>query len=769
MPLAGKEEQATELKKRPAVLEASLFTKVVDWLAAMRAILRHAPEELTSWWVATPAGEVLLEIVNDKEEHWCSKIAKEEGNLRVKCLERLGLARECLRPEGCSFRCEQGGIISAVPILVGETPVAHMGLCLSLAESDLTVEQKASLETLLTEARQMPSLEVVGDPAAQVQLKRAMRLFSSLSRVVSGSRMEASLEYLSVLAETAQLVVSSLDLSEVLGTIVRRSRALLDVDNLALYLFNRGQQALELAASATTDADLSEPSIVAVSRGITGKCYQSGVPFGASDIEESSNLDDVEVPKGVKSFLAVPMLDYGEVRGVVVAYARERQDWDEGETRYLQALGSLVIVASRSYQLNSAVRRRISELETLHKVSRSIASTLDLRRVLELVSEASVRALNASGALLYMYDEASGKLSPEAAFGVGEHFLSARQLDPAAERVAITHDPLMEREADKHPEHGQVYRGLAKSILSVPLTVKNEFLGTLTVYDRLGENGVVAPFEEDDLRLLLTFAGQAAIAIENARLFTNVQRAQEAARKAELELAEAEKLAALGAITASLAHEIRNPMAAIGGLARRLVKLLPADDTHRRYAETIQQEASRLLDLLSSTLDFARGPKPNYELVRPERFLLEPLDLVEELFASRDIKVKRELAPNLPELRADVNGLKQAFLNLYQNAAEAMPEGGTLTVTARASNSRLQVKVRDTGQGIDEELLPKIFQPFVTSKQSGTGLGLALVSHLIRQHGGKLDVSSEVGKGTEFRISLPIRLDIEPAFATEKG
>jgi len=760
-------------------LPASLFTRMVDWLSAMRALLRQAPDELTSWWVTGPEGDVLVEIINDKRAHWCSRFTMVEGEPDVNCDERWELTRRCEETEGCTFKCTGGGMVSVVPVRAGEETVAYLGLCAAPAEKSTGQPEGKTLSRLAAPLASGAVGESVADPHLRRQLKRAMRLFAALSRVVSttgGSEPPAGSDYLTVLAETAQLVVSSLDLGEVLSTLTRRSAELLGVDNLAFYFLRREEGMLELASSSNPRPDLSEGASIPAGRGLVGLCYQSGVPFSLANLEEEIGpgapkesplriLRPSELPEAVKACLAVPMLDYGEVRGVVCAYSATLRQWREWESRYLQALGSLAIVAERSSQLNAAIRRRLSELETLHNISRSIATTLDLDKLLTLVAESSVKALNASGSVLYMYDNSTGKLSAAAAFGLGEYFARQHLTDPAAERVANTHEAVLQKRADKHPDYRHVYKGIATSVLCVPLMAKGEFLGALAVYDKLGEGAEAVPFEEDDLRLLSTFAGQASIALENARLFSNVQKAQEAARKAQLDLAESEKLAALGALTASLAHEIRNPMASIGGLARRLVKLLPEDDPNRRYAELIQSETSRLLELLRSTLDFARGPKPRYSLERPETFLLEPLELVNELLKTSKVKTVTRLAPNLPEMLCDVNGLKQAFLNLYQNAAEAMPEGGTLTVSARASKSQLQVEVADTGEGIPEDVKPRLFQPFFTSKQSGTGLGLSLVSHIIKQHGGTISVESETGKGTVFKITLPIRQGGQPDFA----
>jgi hypothetical protein len=259
----------------------------------------------------------------------------------------------------------------------------------------------------------------------------------------------------------------------------------------------------------------------------------------------------------------------------------------------------------------------------------------------------------------------------------------------------------------------------------------------------------------DNIQLLDTLARQAALTIDNALTYQDLQKAQR-------ELVSAERLVAVGEMAARVSHEIRNPLATIGGFARSVLKKPEDINSVKRKTEVVVKEIARLEELLNDLLDMAR----------PRVLSLEPQsinEIVEHaiLLADADLKangaaVERELAPDLPKVPCDRSRLLQAFLNTIRNGAQAMPNGGTMCVRTNllqrgpSSPAFVQIHIADSGTGISARAMKQVFDPFFSTKVSGSGLGLAVTKRIIQDHGGQIDLDSEEGKGTTFTFSLPV-------------
>lgn len=232
-------------------------------------------------------------------------------------------------------------------------------------------------------------------------------------------------------------------------------------------------------------------------------------------------------------------------------------------------------------------------------------------------------------------------------------------------------------------------------------------------------------------------------------------------KRMEERMRQADRLAAIGRLAANLAHEIRNPLAAVTGAIEQMGQELPLDDTQKRLMQIVLKESSRLNQIVSEFLQYARPSPLRRQPVNLAELLEEVVGLLECHPLSAKVKIAREYGPELPVL-VDANQLRQAVWNLALNAVQAMPEGGELTVGARALNgtgSRLFVWVADTGHGIGSADLPHIFEPFYSTKPDGTGLGLAVVHRVVQDHGGEVEVKSVPGAGSTFTLRLPMAPD----------
>ena len=219
----------------------------------------------------------------------------------------------------------------------------------------------------------------------------------------------------------------------------------------------------------------------------------------------------------------------------------------------------------------------------------------------------------------------------------------------------------------------------------------------------------------------------------------------------------AERLYALGQLSAGLAHEVRNPLASIEGAAAILQKEPGTEERRHEFLEIIQKECRRLNRLLTNFLDFAKPRLPQYQAVEVGQVLDSVISLAAHAIGRKAIRLRKDLPPNPPILECDPEQLKQVLLNLTINAIQAMPDGGEIVLAAQQQGEKILIQVRDQGSGISPANLDKTFDPFFTTKENGTGLGLPVAHQIVSQHGGVLSVENNVDKGTTFSVLLPLQ------------
>jgi signal transduction histidine kinase/iron only hydrogenase large subunit-like protein len=264
------------------------------------------------------------------------------------------------------------------------------------------------------------------------------------------------------------------------------------------------------------------------------------------------------------------------------------------------------------------------------------------------------------------------------------------------------------------------------------------------VYWGLAENEMCLPYLIDQLE-------------EN---LSRLAQSHKDLRETQQQLIQSEKMASVGQLAAGVAHEINNPLGTILLYSHMILEKLEQKDSRREELDTIAKEATRCRDIVRGLLDFARQRKLQVENVDVNKILEEGLSLVAAQPAFQKVEIAKTLDPCLPATEGDPSQLKEVFLNILSNAGEAMPEGGRVTVVSRfreTGSNPIEIMIRDTGQGIPQENLNKLFMPFFTTKKigQGTGLGLAIAYGIVKMHRGAIEVQSKVGEGTTFWVKLP--------------
>jgi signal transduction histidine kinase len=272
----------------------------------------------------------------------------------------------------------------------------------------------------------------------------------------------------------------------------------------------------------------------------------------------------------------------------------------------------------------------------------------------------------------------------------------------------------------------------------------------------------IARVQTGDLTAKVGFAGRRDEIGQLGRDFNEMveqlrRNREELQRLYLTQMSRAEHLATLGELAAGLAHEIRNPLAGIAGVIEIIGKELPASSPNREVLEEVRREVRRIQDILSDLLDYAR-PKPSQVHADDLNATVEhAVALARQQVLSRPIEIEFLPAPGLPPVEHDPAQIHQVLLNLLLNAIQAIPEQGRIDVSLAAEEPFAVIRIADSGPGIRPEVLPNIFRPFFTTKGQGTGLGLSLAARITEDHGGRIDVESQMGKGTAFSVRLPLR------------
>jgi len=295
----------------------------------------------------------------------------------------------------------------------------------------------------------------------------------------------------------------------------------------------------------------------------------------------------------------------------------------------------------------------------------------------------------------------------------------------------------------------------AYSFATVPLMGKGTVIGVILVDNLYNQN----PITEEDIRCLSMFANQAGLAIENASLYRNLKEVHQELKETQNLLIHREKIAALGELSNSIAHEIKNPLVSIGGFARRLHRAIPDDAPEKRYTQTIMIEVARLEKILTDISNYTRDESLSFKECDLRKVLEDSLSMIQERIDTGGIELVKEFSEEIPQINGDYFQLKQAFFNLINNAYQAMRGQGRLSLRlhpfAKNGAYYVRVEVEDTGGGMDPENLHNIFNPFYTTRDSSLGLGLPIIHKIITSHRGQIEVDNYPGAGVTFLITLP--------------
>ena len=399
---------------------------------------------------------------------------------------------------------------------------------------------------------------------------------------------------------------------------------------------------------------------------------------------------------------------------------------------------------------NQLLRRDIDALRSLAVSLKSIGNIKDMDEEYKVVLNLAIDSLSGDIGSLFLSGD-DGSLNVRAAFDSKGTSLEEDEDTPrlAAELVMKTQEATVLKEpTDEIP-----FRKTTNSILAAPLIIERKLDGVLVL-----ERSKAHPaFSEKDLVIAKIFATTIALAEENFKLFRDSKKTYGELLDAQKQLIRLEKLASLGHLTAGIAHEIKNPLTVVTGLLG-LTRRKLEDEAIVRDIEMCLRNCERINKIIKNLRNLYTPSRASYQPVNLNAVLEEALSLTALRSDFRAIALEKDLLTEEPHVSGDESQILQVFINLLNNAIQAMPKGGRLIVQTLSEDDTALVFVRDTGVGIPDENLSRLFDPFFTTHQAGegTGLGLTISSTIVANHGGVIEVSSEPGEGTIFTLRFPL-------------
>jgi signal transduction histidine kinase len=469
----------------------------------------------------------------------------------------------------------------------------------------------------------------------------------------------------------------------------------------------------------------------------------------------------------VRTMLGVPMLRDGSLIGAFALWKSEVEPFTDRQIELVETITDQAMIAIENTRLFRDLQARIEELQALGEVGQAVSSTLDVEQVLTTVVSRAVQLSGTDGGVIYEYDDATGEFLVRATRNLGDELIEALHATPirlgegAVGQAAALREPVEvadAREGEFRVQYGSAHvreaieRSGMRALLAVPLLREDGILGGLVL-----QRTTPGAFAREVVALMQTFASQSALAIQNARLYREIED-----KSRQLEIVSKHKSQFL----ANMSHELPTPLNAIIGFSELLQE--EAEDTGQERIlpdlAKIHTAGTHLLSLINDILDLSKVEAGRMEL-EPSTFSLRSalengITLLLERANRHGISLGLEINPGLDAVEADERKVKQVVFNLLSNAVKFTPDGGRVELSAQFAGEEIQIAVRDTGIGIAFDDLEHVFEEFRqvgtgTARHEGTGLGLPLAKRFVELHGGRMWVESEPGVGSTFAFTLP--------------
>jgi signal transduction histidine kinase len=560
------------------------------------------------------------------------------------------------------------------------------------------------------------------------------------------------------LAETERI-----GLDVVLQLIVDSARKLIpQAQKTVIHLLDEDNESL--VPQAISGFQLDEKTIprlrMHVGSGAAGQVLRDGITINIADVNTDTRFLQTDIKPSYRSLLVAPVQTAGKRLGTISVQSEKPDAFVEHEAHLLKALGNQAAIAIENTRLFESTQQSLKEVNALYKISQGLAVSLDADQLIQDVLGMLQQNFGYYYVQIFLQDPISGDLIFKKGSDVIGMKLDGQQFRLPRGKgiigyVAETETPFITNNVE---EVVFFYRNPllpdTQSELAVPIKVDGRVVGVLDIQQ-------TPPYRltDGDLHLTIAAADQLAVALQKASLYTNLQKSLQQEQTIRSQLLQSERLALVGRLLASVSHELNNPLQAIQNALFLLKEEANLSSQGHQDLSLILSETERMAALIERL-------RSAYRPVRIKDFQPVQLNnLVEDVYAliathMRHKQIAFEFIPDpeLPEISGISDQIRQVVLNLFLNAIEVMKPGSCLTVQTRSlvPLKEALLSVKDTGPGIDPEILPRIFEPFVTSKSTGTGLGLTITLDIIQQHHGRIEVENNPEGGATFRVWLPV-------------
>lgn len=609
-----------------------------------------------------------------------------------------------------------------------------------------------------------------------------------LEALVLATSSERRQRELNSLNQMAQAVIKSLKLSDVLQNIIEEVSQLVQAEGVVVLLKDDSAETLTFAAVSGPGSRGLEGEKMPADVGIAGYVLQTGRPHEFSTQLENSN--EVEIYRDVeritgfitRHMLVAPIMVDEKPFGVLEAARSKGERFGTGALQLLVMASHWAAIAIENARLFEAERTARLTAETLQAANLALTESLDIDNVLQQMLAHLHRFVPYGRAFIILLKddwlEIRAHRGYDAAWAEMQQTSQNRDVllnYPLLARIVNEKVSLLVADTAVEPNWATP-DGLPtiRNWLGVPLITSGRVIGIFSLDH--AEPHFFTPTHQQRTESL---AWQAAVALENAQLYEKQIEQYRALQVSQARLTQAEKMGALGRLTASIAHEINNPIQAIQGfvsLAQEELEQSPDHGKIGNYLEIIDLELNRVAQIVYQMNQFYRPTSPAFEPVDVVAALKSTLRLSQHQLRDNNITLQENIDPQLPYVWGNGGQLRQIFLNLLLNAIDAMPTGGELRISlsldkmvkAQRTEGKLSMLpasstavpalrliFQDDGEGIDPDLLDHLFEPFITTKEQGSGLGLSITYQLIEAHNGRIIVETELHQGTTFTIWLP--------------
>ena len=553
-------------------------------------------------------------------------------------------------------------------------------------------------------------------------------------------------------------------LQTVLQLIVTSAKELIPgAEQAVIHLLDKEEQLLSAQAVSGYEDTATNWKLIKIrpNEGVAGQALVSGQTINIADVEKDARFVTYAEPPKYRSLIVAPVQSGEQKLGTISVQSASVSAFTEAESRLLSALGTQAATAIENAHLLESIQQALKESNALYRINQGLVASLDPQELLKDVVNLLQKNFGYYHVQIYVLDPETGDfVMSEGSGEIGRQLKEQGHRLHAGEGIvgytAETNAAFFTNDVEKM--FSFVRNPLlpdTKSELAVPVKIGNQILGLLDIHQ-------VPPayLSQNDLQLVTAVADQLAIALQKANLYSDLQAALQTEKAIRNQMVQSERLVTMGRLLASVSHELNNPLQAIQNALFLLREEKGISLQGKLDLDIVLSEAERMSALIERL-------RSTYRPIQAEDFLPTQINnIIEDIHAlitthlrHNEIIYEFHPDPSLPLIPALPNQIRQVILNLLMNAVEIMTTGGKLTVTTKLlqDSNEVLLSVLDTGPGIAPDLLPNVFEAFITDKQRGTGLGLTISYDIVMKHHGRITAENKPGAGALFQVWLPVK------------